>query len=117
MWSERAFGEPPFGGKIFIDPNIITEADPTAFAEIETIGRGVRTMYDRRVNDWIQNRAYLFEASYDDGLMIEMQVNAEFGSASAAQEQAEKYTIIFGRLPTSLRRDIETSWIHRGVNP
>ena len=117
MWSERAFGEPPFGGKIFIDPNIITEADPTAFAEIETIGRGVRTMYDRRVNDWIQNRAYLFEASYDDGLMIEMQVNAEFGSASAAQEQAEKYTIIFGRLPTSLRRDIESSWIHRGAHP
>jgi|GEM_PF-2379868 hypothetical protein len=30
-----------------------------------------------------------------------MQVNLEFGSESAAQEQAEKYAIIFGRLPTS----------------
>ena len=115
--SESALGEPPFGGTIFIDPNIITEADPTAFVEIEATGRGTRTMYDRRVNDWIQNRAYLFEASYDDGLTIEMQVNAEFGSESAAHEQAEKYAIIFGRLPTLLRLDVETSWIHRGVNP
>lgn len=30
-----------------------------------------------------------------------MQVNLEFGSESVAQEQSEKYAIIFGRLPTS----------------
>ncbi|MDA7526069.1 hypothetical protein N8586_05895 [Verrucomicrobiales bacterium] len=36
------FGVSPFTGKILIDPNITTEADPTALVEIKTTGKGVR---------------------------------------------------------------------------
>ncbi len=109
-------GEPPFGGTIFIDPDIITSTDPTTFQGASYAGRGNRRMFDRRVG-WIHVNAYLFNASFDDGLTAEIQVNPEFGSESAASTEAQKYGQVIGRLPTGLRTDMETVWIHRGVNP
>lgn len=108
---------PPFGGTIFLDPDIITPEDPTTFLQLESSGRGIRTMFDRRVNDWISVNAYLFNASFDDGLTTEIQVNPEFGSAEVALSEAEKYAPAIGQLPTALRKDAETVWIHKGVNP
>lgn len=108
---------PPFGGTIFIDPDIITSADPTTFEGLTPGGQGIRTMYDRRVDDWIDVSAYLFDATFDDGLTAEIQVNPEFGSSAAAEAQALLYAEVIGRLPTALRVDVETVWIHRGVEP
>lgn len=108
---------PPFGGTIFIDPDIITADDPTTFTGLVPIGEGSRTMFDRRVNGWITVDAFLFIASYDDGLRIEVQVNPEFDTAVGGQVEAEFYAEVIGRLPTALRRDVETVWIHRGVEP
>ena len=45
-------------------------------------------MFDQRVKDWIVVNAYLFMARFDDGLTAEIQVNPEFGSASAAMAEA-----------------------------
>ena len=112
-----ASAEPPFFGTIFIDPDIITPSDPTAFLDATYTGRGQRLMYDRRTNSWVWNNAYLFEATYDDGLNAEIQVNPEFGSPAAAETEALKYGEVVGRLPTSLRTRVETFWIHKGVNP
>jgi len=108
---------PPFSGTIFIDPDIITSSDPTTFQSLVAAGQGSRTMFDRRVNDWITVDAYLFNASFDDGLTAEIQVNPEFGSSDAALAEAEKYAEVIGRLPTALRNDVETVWIHRGIEP
>ncbi len=107
---------PPFGGTIFIAPDIITENDPTTFLGLSDAGQGSRTMFDRRVNGWITADAFLFDASYDDGLSIEVQVNPEFGMASA-QAEATFYAEVVGRLPTALRQDVETMWIHKGTEP
>lgn len=109
--------EPPFSGTIFIDPNIITEDDPTTFLSAAYTGQGIRAMFDRRVNDWIQVNAYLFDARFADGLHAEVQVNPEFASADAAGIEAEKYSRVIGRLPTALRADVQTVWIHKGVQP
>ena len=108
---------PPFAGTIFIDPDIITPSDPTTFQSLSYAGRGERTMYDRRVSGWITANAYLFDVTFDDGLGTEVQVNPEFGDVETAQAQAEKYADVIGRLPTALRRDAETVWIHKGVEP
>lgn len=108
---------PPFAGTIFIDPDIITSADPTTFQSLSYAGRGNRTMYDRRVAGWITANAYLFDVTFDDGLGTEVQVNPEFGSPEAAEAEARKYAEVIGRLPTALRRDAETVWIHKGVEP
>ena len=74
-------------------------------------------MYDRRVADWITISPYLFPAVFDDSIIIEIQVNPEFGTADDAKIQAEKFAPIIGRLTTELRKDVETVWIHRGMKP
>lgn len=108
---------PPFGGTIFLDPDIITLDDPSSFIKLEDAGQEFRTMYDRRANNWVNENAYLFNATYDDGLSLEIQVNPEFGSVDAARVQAQKYAPVLGQLPTVLRKDAQTVWIHKGVNP
>jgi hypothetical protein len=110
-------GDPPFGGTIFIDPDIITSSDPTTLLSIAYAGQGMRTMYDRRVANWITVNAYLFNASFDDGLAAEVQVNPEFGSSDSAMVQAQKYATVIGRLPTALRSNLQTVWIHKGTEP
>ena len=107
---------PPFWGTIFLDPDILTESDPTTFETIDAAGQGQRQMYDRRFG-WIQNNPFLFDAAYSDGLAIEVQVNSEFGSAELAKVEAAKYAVVIGRLPKALRRDVETVWIHKGEEP
>ena len=95
---------PPFEGTIFIDPDIITEDDPTTFVSLSYAGTGIREMYDRRLG-WVTLEPYLFPAEYDDGLSIEIQVNPEFGSWENAQFYALKYAEVIGRLTTELRKD------------
>jgi len=112
--STNAWAVPPYSGTIFLDPDIITPADYSAFRSLSYTGQGMRWMFDRRVNTYVQLNAYLFIARYSDGLQIEIQVNPEFGSIQAASVQAEFYAPVFGRLPRALRKDVQTSWIHQG---
>ena len=107
---------PPFAGTIFIDPDIITPSDPTAFLGATYTGQGLRYVYDRRFG-WIWIDAYLFDATFDDGLTAEIQVNPEFGSIAAAEIEALKYGWAVGQLPTALRIDVLYLWIHKGVYP
>ena len=108
--------EPPFSGTVFIDPDIITPSDPTSLIDVTYAGRGDRRMFDRRPGDWVMFNAYLFDARFDDGLSAEIQVNPEFESVAAAMEQANKYARMIGQLPTVLRTEVETVWIHKGDN-
>jgi hypothetical protein len=104
---------PPFHGTVFVEPAILQPADPTAFRELSEAGQAPRTMFDRRVAGWIEAKAWLFVASFDDGLTMEVQVNPEFGRGEAAR-QAHRYLPVIGQLPTALRRHVKTVWIHRG---
>jgi hypothetical protein len=108
--------EPPFSGTIFIDPDIITSADKTTFVSISPKGSGSRTMFDRRVNNWITVNAHLFQVEFDDNLSAEVQVNPEINAADA-QFYAEKYAKVIGRLPNVLRSQVQTVWIHLGTEP
>ena len=62
--------EPPYPGTVFLDPDIITPSDPSSLIDVTYAGRGQRTMFDRRPADWITINAYLFNARFDDGLML-----------------------------------------------
>ena len=109
--------DPPFDGTIFLNPDIITGSDPSTFTSLEYAGQAERTMFDRRVDDWITVRPFIFIANYDDGLSIEIQLNPEFKNVAEAEIQALKYAEVFGKLPTALREDVHTSWIHKGTHP
>jgi len=108
--------DPPYGGTIFIDPDIITSADITTFQGAIYSGQGMRRMYDRRVGGFITVNAYLFNATFSDGLTAEIQVNPEFGSSAAAEVVALKYGEVVGRIPTVLRKNVRGLWIHKGNN-
>ncbi|NKB89418.1 MAG: hypothetical protein GKS06_14460 [Acidobacteria bacterium] len=108
---------PPFTGTIFLEPDIIRSTDRSAFVALEYTGQDSRRMFDRRAATFVQVNAYLFRAGFDDGLTAEVQVNPEFGSQAAAQREAEKYARAIGRIPTQLRTDMATVWIHKGLKP
>ena len=106
--------DPPYWGTIFINPDIITNEDVTTYESTVYSGQGYRTMYDRRVNNWITVNAFLFDTYFTDSLYCEVQVNPEFSSVGAALQEAEFYANEIGRLPTILRLELETVWIHMG---
>ena len=105
--------QPPFWGTIFLDPDILTSEDSSAFISVNPTGMGERTIYDRRVENWITIEALLYEAIYADGLTIEIQFNPEF-SESEANIEAPKYADAVGLLSTSLRKDVDALWINKG---
>jgi hypothetical protein len=108
---------PPYDGTIFFNGNIITTTDPTTLLSVTDAGQGRRAMFDRRINGATYFDAYLFNAKFDDGLAAEIQVNPEFGSSDAARIPAQKYGAVIGKLPTALRTQVRTVWIHQGVQP
>ena len=114
LFTIQLLGSPPYSGTIFVDPDILTEDDPTSFQGLEDAGQASRTMYDRR-SGWVSENAFLFNASFSDLPDVEIQVNPEFGNVDAARLEAEKYAPVIGRLPKCLREDVETVWIHKGV--
>lgn len=109
-----ARAEPPYFGTIFLEPNLVTASDPTTFIALADAGRGIRTMFDRRANAFVQYDAYLFTATYADGDPVEVQVNPEYGNVDAARAVAAEYAPVIGRMPRFLRADLDTVWIHRG---
>ena len=113
-YNQFNFNEPPFGGTIFITGDIITSSNPSLFSEIEYKGTGQRQMYDRRNGGaWINIEPYLFDTSFSDDLKTEIQINPEF-TLDEATVEANKYAFLIGQLPTALRKDVQTMWIHKG---
>lgn len=113
----QSLGAPPFSGTIFIDPDIVQAGDATAYAGLQEAGRGVRRMFDRRVNGWVDLQAFLFHVWFDDGLRLEAQVNPEFGTVAAARSELLLYLHAIGQLPAALRQDVRTVWLHQGLFP
>jgi hypothetical protein len=114
-YNQLNLNEPPFGGTIFITGDIITSSDPSLFSEIEYRGTGLRQMYDRRNGGaWINIEPYLFDTSFSDGLKTEIQINPEF-TLDEATVEANKYAFLIGQLSTALRKDVQTIWIHKGI--
>lgn len=109
--------EPPFAGTIFIDPDIITKEDPSAFVKMRYEGRAVRNMFDRRTNRFSDVKAHIFIARFSDSKDIEVQVNPEFGGRDKARVHALKFSKVIGRIPKCLRKDVDTVWIHDGMQP
>jgi hypothetical protein len=108
---------PVLGPTSFIDPDIVVPTDPTAFAgPLVSSGQASRTMYDGRTEANVTVDAWVFQATYDDGLSIEVLVNPEFNDSTAAA-LADKYAAALGRLPTAIRDGIDELWVHDGVAP
>ena len=114
-YNKLDLNRPPFDGTIFITGDIITSTDPSLFSNLEYKGTGSRQMFDRRNGGNFNNiEPYLFDTSFTDGLKTEIQINPEF-TLDEATVEANKYAFLIGQLPTALRKDVETMWIHKGI--
>jgi hypothetical protein len=104
---------PPFENTTYVCRNIITDTDPTAFVNNLTYaGQGQRDMWDRRQGGVTRVNAYLFNATYDYGLAVEIQVHPDF--VNQEQLYAEKYSRPLGQLPTGVRTGVKTMAIIPG---
>ena len=70
-------------------------------------------MFDRRPGKGGKVNAYMFNAKFDDGQTMIVQVNPEFGEKEAFA-QAKKYLLVIGQMPFALRKDAERVTIHKG---
>lgn len=106
----------PYHGTIFLEKDIITADDPTAFKTLAFQGSGQRSMFDRRIDRFARTDAWLFTAEFSDSAAIEVQVNREF-ERDEAETEALFYLNAIGRIPQVLRSKVETVWIHKGNKP
>lgn len=61
----QLFGDaaPPFSGTIFLDADIVTPTDPSAFFSVSYVGIGRRQVYDRRTNAFSMMDMHLVKAT------------------------------------------------------
>lgn len=115
--SVEADNSPPYDGTVFINPSIITAGDVSSFQSLIEAGKGDREMFDRRTDSFnLVKDVFLFNASYDSGVTVEVQVNPEFETVEQAEIHARLYADAIGRMPSVLFGELETVWIHKGLN-
>ena len=119
-----AVRNPVLPGTVFLSPDVITPADPSALDSVRYVGTGIRSFWDPFVEDWRDTDTYLFSAHFGEHV-IEVQAHPRYGSVDAARAVAEVLTLPLGRLPYALLaggRDLEisptpASITHGGGNP
>ena len=105
---------PPFGdtaGTVF---DILRRDDPSALQCLDPAGQAARQIWDKRVDGEPTVNAFIFVAHYADGTNIEIAVNPEFATPTAALAEALRFARPLGQLPTALRRGIARFSIHGG---
>jgi hypothetical protein len=105
--------EPPFSGTVFIDPDMLTDGDPSSLVSLTYVGVAPRTMFDRRTDTFNSVNAHVFDARFGTTVSVEVQVNPEF-TVEQAETEARFYATAVGRLPAFAFRDLRTMWIHAG---
>lgn len=110
-----AVGQPTIAANIFpngtiwgVGATFIQPSDPSEFQSLSYHGRASKRMFDRRVDHWIMNKAYIFNAKFSRGRSIEIHVHSDFQSPEKAQAEAMRYMHELGQLPTFLRRRVKS---------
>lgn len=107
-------GVPPFRGTPWANRHILGPADSTSLRSVTFAGRGTRTVFDRRVNQWIPVYAYLFDAQFVER-DVEFRVNPEFADVDAARAEVDKFAPALGRLPAVFFSNLGAVAINAGV--
>ncbi len=98
----RKVSDPVLPNTVWLSPDVITPADPSALDSIQYVGRGTRGFFDPFVKEWRDDlRHYLFRAHFGQHV-IEVQAHPRYGSVNSARTAAEALTPALGRLPYAL---------------
>ncbi len=111
------FAEPPWGGTVYTDPDIITAEDPSQFQSLKY--RGIVNMdhWDHRFEGTDQDPEvnadfFRFVAKIKGSPNITIDVNTEFEDQKEAAEVAGIYGFIAGQMPQILRRNMRSIVVH-----
>jgi chitodextrinase len=96
------------------DFDYITDADPSAFQCLEYVGFMPFEMPDKTSNGPLIQDAYIFNAHFSDGTTVGMALDKDFGSRSAAETDAMRYTSRLGKFPTLYRDNLNHIVVHQG---
>ena len=92
---------PPFPTTVYLNPNIITSADPSSLRSVTYRGRAERRFTDLDAGQVVELNVYLFDVQFESRL-VEFEVHPEYGSRQAAREQVDNYAAPLGRMPQAL---------------
>ena len=106
-------GIPPFGGTVWVTPDILGPDDPSSFDSVAYTGRGTREIFDRRANAWITVNAYLFDVWFGERA-VEWQFNPEFGGEEATRAEIDVFAPAIGRLPAALLANLQEVEVNAG---
>ena len=91
--------DPVLPDTVWLSPDVITPADPSALDNVQYVGRGTRGFFDPFVKDWRDDlNLYLFRAHFGQHVM-EVQAHPRYGSVDSARTAAEMLATPLGRLP------------------
>ena len=97
------------------DFNFITDADPSAFTRLEYVGFQKFEMPDKRGSgEPLIQDAYIFNAYFSDGTKVGIALDKDFGSRQAAEQDARRYTLPLGKLPSLYRHKLRHIVVHKG---
>jgi len=96
------------------DFDFIVDEDPSTFLCLEFHGQRLREMPDKTADGALIHPALVFLAYYEDGTKVDIALDADFATESAAREEALRYATRLGKLPTSLRSGVERIVVHAG---
>ena len=104
--------DPLLPDTVWLLPDVISPADPSALDSVQYFGRGTRGFFDPFVREWRDDLSlYLFRAHFGQHV-IEVQAHPRYGSVDSARAAAEALTPPLGRVPYALLaggRELEIS--------
>jgi len=104
----------PFSSAVEMNLNTISDEVSSAFRCLEYNGRKNHQVYDKRIVGESAIYAYSFNAVFNDQAPIEIVVNPEFESSSAAREGVYPIAYAMGRVYAPLRSGVGRIVLHRG---
>ncbi len=111
----QAAQQPPYAGSTaFIDPDIITDADPSDYRSVRGLGDDRRRVWDAAGNRVVIVDVWRYRLTFADGDTTEVLTTKAFTSVHGRTE-AVRYGRQLGRIPATLRRGLDELTIDRGA--
>jgi len=114
MWKNNEKVDYVFRDNLYTDCDILTKKDPTTFKNLVFKKKKQLLIFDKRVSKSRIAEFFIFQATFENGQDVHIQVNSEFKTKKKAKKQALKYGKKYGQLPNFLRKNVNTITIHKG---
>jgi len=96
------------------DHEFIATSDESAFACLVFEGRRTAEMPDKRSDQLMAKKTFIFTAHYTDGTSVGLWAHLKFKTEAKALESVAPAAEAVGKLPTFMRRTLDHVVIHRG---